>query len=601
MPLPDPAQSRAVLIGVHSYTDLDPLPSVRNNLIALRALLTDDRVWGLPDEHCVVLENPASTDEVLDAVHSAARDAEAAFLLYFAGHGLLSPDAELRLALSRSESERLYRSVAYQDLRHELLHTCTAPSQVVILDCCYSGRALDAHMGSLEDGGDVPAGVDGTYVMTASAALKPAWAPPGERFTAFTGELVEVIREGVAGAADPLDMRTVFRAVRGRLAARGRTLPQQFARNDGHAIALVRNRAGTDLLPLPPSLPPPPPRPGQRPGPRPGQRRGRALAGALLALALPFTLVGDAGAGPGGPSPSAGGPPSAETGRSRFGDHRTADPCALVDARVLARFGAARIDRDYGNFDRCDVLVDTGDGDPVDVVVDLDTTGRPDGWDPTRRVGTVGVLAEPPEAQACMRRLLVDGEREVTVRIVAKRSERTPQACAMADAAADHAARVLHRGPIARRTLPRGSIGREDACGLLSARALEVVPGVDTKPSDPGFGHFECEWESTTRHMWVELRYDRGQPPSAGEIGGNGSATRIGGRSTVIWPGAEGEDTCLVRTVHRRYAAQDARAAAETVNLTVGGDRPEAELCRTATALSTSVVNRLNATRPGRT
>ncbi|MEV5341962.1 caspase family protein [Streptomyces sp. NPDC052676] len=124
MPLPDPSASRAVLIGVDTYDDLADLPAVANNVERLAALLTADDVWGLPPRHLTVLTNPTSKDDVLDAVHTAATEAEDALLFYFAGHGLLTVDADLRLALPH------------------------------------------------------------TYVMTASAETKPAMAPPGEKYTA---------------------------------------------------------------------------------------------------------------------------------------------------------------------------------------------------------------------------------------------------------------------------------------------------------------------------------------------------------------------------------------------------------------------------------
>ncbi|WP_371578539.1 caspase family protein [Streptomyces sp. NBC_01314] len=119
--LPDPTRSRAVLIGVRSYLFLADLPAVRNNVERLASLFTDPRVWGLPASHCVALHDPQSGQEVLDAVHEAAARAEDALVVYFAGHGLLSPNADLYLALPGSDPRRLYRSVDYDLLRHEIV------------------------------------------------------------------------------------------------------------------------------------------------------------------------------------------------------------------------------------------------------------------------------------------------------------------------------------------------------------------------------------------------------------------------------------------------------------------------------------------------
>ncbi|UXY28594.1 caspase family protein [Streptomyces sp. HUAS TT20] len=241
MDLPDPAASRAVLIGVDRYQHLDDLPGVRNNVHRLAALLRDPQVWGLPAEHCVVLSNPESYEGLLDEVHTAAGAAQEAFLLYFAGHGLLSSHGNLHLALPKSDNERLYRAVPYDSLRHEMVDTCTALSRVVILDCCYSGRALQGYMNPAAEVADL-ADVEGTYVMTASSETQLAWAPEGEEFTAFTGEVVKALSEGVPDAPDPLRMGSLFHHVRRELKAKGRPVPQQRTRNAGHGIALTRNR-----------------------------------------------------------------------------------------------------------------------------------------------------------------------------------------------------------------------------------------------------------------------------------------------------------------------------------------------------------------------
>lgn len=46
--LSNPGDSRALLIGVGEYTVLDDLPSVKNNLAALKEALTNSDIWSLP-------------------------------------------------------------------------------------------------------------------------------------------------------------------------------------------------------------------------------------------------------------------------------------------------------------------------------------------------------------------------------------------------------------------------------------------------------------------------------------------------------------------------------------------------------------------------
>ncbi|MER5214945.1 caspase family protein [Streptomyces sp. NPDC002838] len=250
MPLPDTTASRAVIIGVSDYTELEALPAVANNVTDMGALFTRDDLWGLPKEHCTTLLNPASGGEVLEAVYEAAAETRDTFVLYFAGHGLVSPHSELCLALPDTRRDRLYRALEFSKLRNVMLDAGGgARNKVVIVDSCFSGLALEGHMGPAVEMADHTE-VDGSYVMTASAENRLALAPPGDRFTAFTGELLRVLSEGIPDGPEFLDMETIYRSVLCELRAKGHPIPQQRIRNGGHSIALVRNRQG-QRLPVP--------------------------------------------------------------------------------------------------------------------------------------------------------------------------------------------------------------------------------------------------------------------------------------------------------------------------------------------------------------
>ena len=151
MTAPDPAGSRAILIGVHSAADslgMGALPAVERNLAAMRRLFTDGTVWALPDEHCFSIPEPAYPHEVLEEVERAAGEATDTLLLYYAGHGLLVGDAqELHLALRNVRWED--DCLSYAKLRARLRQAGSrARRTVVILDCCYSGQALNGEMGT---------------------------------------------------------------------------------------------------------------------------------------------------------------------------------------------------------------------------------------------------------------------------------------------------------------------------------------------------------------------------------------------------------------------------------------------------------------------
>ncbi|MEU8827610.1 serine/threonine-protein kinase [Streptomyces sp. NPDC048636] len=278
---------------------------------------------------------------------------------------------------------------------------------------------------------------------------------------------------------------------------------------------------------------------------------------------------------------------SARDGASTFGDPSTADPCALTEATALRRFGDTELDRDYGNFDRCDVLVSADGKGVVDMNVDFEHGPPPELTGPPKTVGKVGIIKDQSDGEACERSLVISGEDDAFVRVTAKQVESGRAAlCDIADAATDTAVKALNRGGIARRSpaLPAASLARKHACELLDPAALEVVPGIDANDPDVGYAGWDCDWSSSTRDLSVDLRFDRGQPLD----GEDGTPTLFSGYRAFVEPEGEGEGTCLARVVYRSYADQHGQKAVETLNLVVAGDSAADELCTTARKLTRS-------------
>jgi len=241
MALPDVERSRAVLIGASTYHELTDLPAVRQNLSRLRELLTDPSVWGLPAAHCVTLADEDSPLKVLDAIQSAAEAATDTLLVYYAGHGLLDQSMDLLLALPDSDARRMYMSIRYADIRRELRRAVQCSSKVVILDCCFSGSAMRDGMGRMAEIAD-QAAVEGSWLVTASAEHAPALSPPGEPYTAFTGELIKLLDRGVKDGPEFLDVDTLYLRIYQELKSRDRPEPQQRIGNKGAQIVIARNR-----------------------------------------------------------------------------------------------------------------------------------------------------------------------------------------------------------------------------------------------------------------------------------------------------------------------------------------------------------------------
>ncbi|MEY9996202.1 serine/threonine protein kinase [Streptomyces sp. V4I8] len=284
--------------------------------------------------------------------------------------------------------------------------------------------------------------------------------------------------------------------------------------------------------------------------------------------------------------------------RALIGDPHTADVCALAVPAAFEQFGdgEVRVDVDYGNFDRCDVLVGVDDKTRIDVSVGLRRGSPPEGSKPSSTVGRIGIREEQAESEECKLLLTADGDSGDTlvgVRVNMGRGSvvgGNATLCTVADKAARGAAEVLGRGPLPRRSppYPRASLAWQNACGLLDAKALSVIPGLQADVPDIGIANWSCEWSSDVDELDAEVSFFRDQPKSAE----GGTALSLSGHRTVVEEGDDG-DTCTAFVEYRRYSGQDAETAAEMVRLEVGGQRPTDELCGMARKLAASAAAEL--------
>ncbi|MGW7381823.1 caspase family protein [Streptomyces sp. NPDC054794] len=240
MGLPDPGRSRAVLIGTRSYaanSALGELPGVTGNLVRLGRLLTT--MTGLTTDNCRTLLDRRDDREVCQAVRQAAREAEDLLLVYFAGHGLLSPDVgELFLALTHSDSDDpLYTAVRFSELR-EAMSASGAHNRVLILDCCFSGRAIVEAMGpDVTTVALAQTHTRGGYTLTATSANLPSIARPGEPCTLFTGTLLDLVERGIDDAGPFVTLGDLFRELERTLDPK----PRQQGSDSVSQLALAPN------------------------------------------------------------------------------------------------------------------------------------------------------------------------------------------------------------------------------------------------------------------------------------------------------------------------------------------------------------------------
>nr|ABW96535.1 hypothetical protein [Streptomyces spiroverticillatus] len=178
--------TRVLLIGTGTHgaaSGLPPVPAVMGTLADLGQVLVER--CGLAEENLRVIRDPANPTELGIAIAQEAERAEDVLWVYYVGHGLVNPAGELYLATVATDSRPgwvAYTALAYTAVRGSLLQTA-ARSIVVVLDCCFSGRAVDV-LGSAEE-----QEVDLARVLPSAPSREhPSWRnrPNGPRSTSAT-------------------------------------------------------------------------------------------------------------------------------------------------------------------------------------------------------------------------------------------------------------------------------------------------------------------------------------------------------------------------------------------------------------------------------
>ncbi len=238
--------TRVLLVGSGHHVEgsaLTPVPAVRRSVEALEQVLVDR--CGLDPAGMRVIHDPSTPQEFGEAVTEAANQAESVLVLYYVGHGLVGA-ANGELYLATYGTDDLVEGLAYRALPYsavqEALTRCRARSMVVILDCCFSGRAKGAY-GAVAADGFAASAVRGTHVLAAAAYDETALVVPGEERTAFTGRLVTLLAEGDPTRGEWLTLNDVYDHLDRTLPAVGLPRPRQHVSDTSGRLLLAPNAA----------------------------------------------------------------------------------------------------------------------------------------------------------------------------------------------------------------------------------------------------------------------------------------------------------------------------------------------------------------------
>ncbi|MFD4444739.1 EAL domain-containing protein [Nocardia sp. NPDC058519] len=251
MRLPNRATSWAVIIGIDRYEHLPCLTGVHAGAQALAEIMTDPVLGCLERQQCTLLPEDASPVRIGDAIAHAADNARDLLLIYFAGHGVLGPRrGELHLAVADTHPQRPGMGGIPFDAVRDLYIDSPAAARVIILDCCYSGRAL-----GINQSPEGPAILneivaEGTAVLTSAPPNGISKKLDAETYPAYTHRLIRLLREGIPAAGPLLTLPVLHRSLCRELVAAGLRQPQADLNPLLDQLALLRNRAEPTVPPL---------------------------------------------------------------------------------------------------------------------------------------------------------------------------------------------------------------------------------------------------------------------------------------------------------------------------------------------------------------
>ncbi|MEK8104843.1 caspase family protein [Micromonospora sp. M12] len=166
-------------------------------------------------------------------------------MVYYAGHGLLDDNGELFLALPGTNPRPdwlKYTAIPFSWIR-DAMRDSPARTRVLILDCCFAGRALNnMSAADVENRLADRSEIQGTFTLTATSDNVAAIAPVGAEHTAFTGELLRLLQHGPPVRdghpdGDDLTLSAAYRHLAVTLTSQG--LPRPRQRNTDLAADLV--------------------------------------------------------------------------------------------------------------------------------------------------------------------------------------------------------------------------------------------------------------------------------------------------------------------------------------------------------------------------
>jgi Caspase domain len=239
VPLPSAQTTLAILLGASAWPyapDFERSAAFANSAQGLAAYLLAPNLFNLPAPNLLDLfDSELSPDDIdiemgqfLDkrlAGGGGTGPAPTDLIVYFTGHGgFAGGGSSYYLAIRRTRREnRITSSIPILSLAHTLREKARLLRRVVVLDSCFAGTAFSVFQGQGAAHAAIAQAISafnvhstragfpskGTSLLCSSGSQAPSLARPGERYTAFSGAMLHVLRSGAPDRQDNLSLYTL--------------------------------------------------------------------------------------------------------------------------------------------------------------------------------------------------------------------------------------------------------------------------------------------------------------------------------------------------------------------------------------------------------
>ncbi|MEW2410344.1 caspase, EACC1-associated type [Streptomyces griseoviridis] len=255
------SRKHALLVGTAAYHDMafPALPSVRADVHYLSQVLEMPAVGGYEEPVRVEDSSKAAVKQNIERF-LGEREPDELVVLYLSGHGVYDRnDGQLYYVTVDTEAARVQQTALEASFVTDQLEKCAARRKVLLLDCCFSGSAVQGFRskGAPQSGTAPVVEAGGVHVITASQHWEQAFTTDADQPSQFTRAIVDGLHSGQAdldgdGQVSANDLfrhisRDLQRAPDGR-----RQTPTQSSLHVTGDIYLARAAAGRQIPALKP-------------------------------------------------------------------------------------------------------------------------------------------------------------------------------------------------------------------------------------------------------------------------------------------------------------------------------------------------------------